>query len=107
MTIIDEERRRVLLLKLARRYGWHVRSWTAEQDGFIRKYIASKNWYLIWIGETWTDVWCKLLMDLEYARIGPVVPSDPPVLWFRNELPVWMIGCGSEEELILKSEALL
>lgn len=107
MTEPDEERCGDLLRKLARNCGWHVRSWTLEDDGFVRKIVSSKNRFLHWDGKTWTDVWRRLLMDLEYARTGPAVPSDPPVQWFRNALPAWMIGCGSEEELVLRAEALL
>lgn len=109
MTALDEERCRDLLSKLVQNCGWHVRSWTLDRDGFIRKrkMVSSENWFLNWDGETWTDVWCKLLMDLEYVRTGPRVTSDPPAQWFRDELPAWMIGCGSEEELVLRTEALL
>jgi len=102
----DEERCRDLLSKLARGCGWHVRSWMLEKDGFVRKIVWSENWFLSWDGETWTDVWRKLLMDLEYARTGPHVPGDPPVRWFRDALPAWVVGCGSEEELVLRAEVL-
>lgn len=106
MTVLGEERCRELLLKLARGCNWHVRTWTLERDGFVRKHVSSENWYLHWDGETWTDVWRKLLMDMEYARTGPIVDSDPPVQWFIDALPAWLRGCGSEEELVLRTEAL-
>lgn len=104
---MTEEKCRELLSKLVRGCGWHVRTWTLERDGFVRKRVSSKNWFLAWYGETWTDVWRKLLGDLEYARTGPSAPSDPPVQWLREALPAWMVGCGSEEELVLRTEALL
>jgi len=104
---LSEEKRRDLMLKLARGCGWHVRSWTLEDDGFVRKQVQSENRFLCWDGKTWTDVWRKLLMDLKYARTGPVVDSDPPVRRFKDSLPAWMVRCGSEEELILRTEALL
>lgn len=107
MTELGEERCRELVLKLARGCGWHVRTRTLERDGFVRKLVSSKNWFLAWDGETWTEVWRRLLVDLEYARTGPAVDSDPPVQWFRDALPAWMVGCGSEEELVLRAEALL
>lgn len=107
MTALDEERCRDLLSKLARNCGWHVRSWTPERNGFVRKIVSSENWFLHWAGETWTDVWRRLLMDLEYARTGPHVPGDPPAQWFRGSLPAWMVGCGSEDELVYRTEVLL
>ena len=97
---------RDLLWKLVRGCGWHARVWTRERDGFVRKQVQSKNQFLTWDGETWTDVWRKLLMDLKYVRIGPVVDSDPPVQWFIDALPAWIVGCGSEEELVLRAEVL-
>ena len=51
-------------------------------------------------------MWRRLLMDLKYVRTGPVVDSDPPVQWFIDALPAWIVGCGSEEELVLRAEAL-
>ena len=68
--------------------------------------MQSKNRFLTWDGETWTDVWRKLLMDLKYARTGPVMDSDPPVQWFIDALPAWIVGCGSEEVLVLRAEVL-
>lgn len=106
MTVLDEERCRELLSKLARGCGWRVQSWTFERDGFVYKRVSSKNWFLTWDGKTWMDVWHKLLTDMEYIRTGPVVDSDPPVQWFRDALPAWMAGCGSEEELVLRTEVL-
>ena len=106
MTEPGEERCRGLLRKLVRNCGWRVRVWTLEKDGFVKKCVWSKNGFLTWDGETWTDVWRRLLMDLEYVRLGPLVPSDPPVQWFRDALPAWVVGCGSEEELVLRAEAL-
>ena len=106
MTALDEKTCRDLLQKLIRGCGWHARVWTLEQDGFVRKQVQSKNRFLTWDGETWTDVWRRLLMDLKYVRTGPVVDSDPPVQWFMDALPAWIVGCGSEEELVLRAEAL-
>lgn len=106
MTAPDEEKCRELLRKLVRNCGWHARVWTLEDDGFVRKRVQSENWFLAWDGKTWTDVWRRLLMDLNYARTGPVVDSDPPVQWFRDALPAWVVGCGSEEELVLRTEVL-
>ena len=103
---MTEERCRELLRKLVRNCGWHVRVWTQEKDGFVKKCVSSKNWFLQWDGRTWTDVWRKLLMDLNYVRLGPVVDSDPPVQWFVDALPAWVAGCGSEEELVLRAEML-
>ena len=105
-TALSEERCRELLSKLARGCGWRVQSWTLERDGFVRKRVSSENRFLSWDGETWTDVWRRLLTDLAYVRTGPLVPSDPPVQWFVDALPAWMAGCGSEEELVLRAEAL-
>lgn len=107
MSGMGEERCRDLLSKLARGCGWHVRSWTLENDGFVRKQVQSKNRFLTWDGKTWTDVWRQLLRDLEYFRTGPIVVSDPPVQWFADALPAWVAGCGSEEELVLRAEAML
>ena len=104
MTEPDEEKCRELLRKLVRDCGWHVRVWTLEKDGFVKKCVSSNNGFLTWDGKTWTDVWRKLLMDLNYVRLVPLVPSDPPVQWFRDALPAWMAGCGSEEELVFKIE---
>lgn len=101
---MTEERCKELLRKLVRNCGWHVS--TLEGDGFIYKRIFSENRFLCWDGETWTDVWRKLLMDLEYVRTGPLVSTDPPVRWFKDALPAWVAGCGSEEELILRAEVL-
>lgn len=106
MTEPDEERCKELLSKLSRGCGWHVQSWTLERDGFVRKQVQSKNRFLTWDGKTWTDVWRKLLMDLNYVRLGPLVDSDPPVQWFVDALPAWVVGCGSEEELVLRAEVL-
>lgn len=106
MTALTEEKCRELLRKLVRNCGWHVRVWTPEKNGFARKCVSSKNWFLTWDGDTWADVWRKLLMDLEYARTGPVVDSDPSPRWFVDALPAWMVGCGSEEELVLRAEVL-
>jgi len=103
---MTEEKCRALLRKLVRNCGWHVRVWTSERDGLDRKQVQSKNWFLTWDGETWADVWRKLLMNLEYARTGPIADSDPPVQWFADALPAWLRGCGSEEELILRAEAM-
>ena len=104
---MTEEKCRELMRKLVRNCRWHARVWTLEKDGFVRKIVSSENWYLQWDGETWTDVWRKLLMDLEYVRTGPIVPSDPPVQWFKDALPAWMAGCGSEEELVFRIETVL
>lgn len=104
---MTEEKCRKLLSKLVRNCRWHARVWTSEKDGFVCKSIWSENCFLRWDGETWTDVWRRLLMDLEYVRTGPLVPSDPPVQWFRDALPAWMTGCGSEEELVFRIEASL
>lgn len=104
---LGDERCRELMLKLSRACGWHVRTWTLERDGFALKSVQSKNWFLAWDGEAWTDVWRKLITDLEYAVFGPIAPSGPPIQWFRDALPAWMAGCGSEEELVLRAEALL
>lgn len=106
MTALDENECRDLLRKLVRGCGWHVRVWTLERDGFVRKQVQSKNRFLTWDGETWTDVWRRLLMDLKYAGTGPAVDSDPPVQLFVDALPAWVVGCGSEEELVLRAEAL-
>ena len=106
MIVLDEEGCRDLLRKLVRGCGWHARVWTLEQDGFVHKQVQSKNQFLTWDGETWTDVWRRLLMDLKYVRTGPVVDSDPPVQWFIDALPAWIVGCGSEEELVLRAEVL-
>ena len=106
MTALDEETCRDLLWKLVRGCGWHARVWTRERDGFVRKQVQSKNRFLTWDGKTWTDVWRNLLIDLKYIRTGPVVDSDPPVQWFVDALPAWIVGCGSEEELVLRVEAL-
>ena len=103
---MGEERCRDLLRKLVRNCGWHARVWTLEKDGFVRKQVSSENRFLTWDGKTWTDVWRKLLMDLNYVRLGPLVPSDPPVRWFTAALPAWVAGCGSEEELVLRAEVL-
>ena len=102
---MTEEKCRELLSKLVRNYRWHTRVWTSEEDGFVRKAVWSENWFLCWDGETWTDVWRKLLMDLEYIRTG--VLSDPSVRWLKDALPAWMAGCGSEEELVFWIEAVL
>ena len=107
MSALGEERCRDLLSKLVRNCGWHVRSWTPERNDFAWKIVSSENWYLQWDGKTWTDVWRKLLMDLEYSRLpAPPVPGDPPPDWFRSALPTWLQGCGSEEELVLRTEAM-
>jgi len=106
VTAPDEERCRDLLRKLVRNCGWHVKAWTLEKDGIVKKCVSSKNGFLSWDGETWTDVWRKLLADLNYVRLGPLVPSDPPVRWFTDALPAWVAGCGSEEELVLRTEML-
>ena len=106
MTVLDEERCLELLRKLVRNCSWHARVWTLEKDGFVHKQVQSKNRFLTWDGATWRDVWRKLLMDLEYAKTGPIVDSDPPVQWFIDAMPAWVVGCGSEEELVLRAEVL-
>lgn len=103
---MTEERCQDLLSKLVRGCGWHVRTWTLERDGFVWKRVSSKNGFLAWDGETWADVWRRLLMDLEYARTA-VADSDPLAQRFADALPAWMVGCGSEEELALKIEVML
>ena len=52
MTVLDEERCRDLLRKLVHGCGWHVRVWTLERDGFVRRQVQSKNRFLTWDGET-------------------------------------------------------
>lgn len=90
MTTLDEERCRTLVEKLCSRLGWSVRPAPAVQYVLLDR---ASRW--ITFGGSMTEVVGSLC---DRSRTGIVDPDD---------LPAWLRGCASPEELAMKIEVML